>query len=42
MLFRSELQKAGMKGATASEAAQPDPEEEISAEPEDTAAEEDS
>ena len=37
-----ELQKAGLKGATASEAAQPDPEEEISAEPEDTAAEEDS
>ena len=34
-----ELQKAGLKGATAAEAAQPDPEEEVSAEPDETAAE---
>ena len=31
-----ELQKAGLKGATAAEAAQPDPEEEVSAEPDGT------
>ena len=34
-----QLQKAGLKGATASEAAQPDPEEESSAEPDETAGE---